>query len=181
MIEKKVGKYISIRMGIAMSITMSLVGSLLGAVSAVKTSGAPFIAAFLPSFLASIVITMIIAIGLGLIVPMKKVNDGIEKTTKTKGFALHFIQSVVSDLIYTPFIGLVMAFFSTAVFVIPKSPNLSMNMLVPVSLGNFAKSFLIEFVIALVVIIIIEPKIQKAAFKKYIPNYGQGVEGDEDI
>ena len=44
MIEKKVGKYISIRMGIA--------------------------------------------IGLGLIVPMKKVNDGIEKTTKTKGFAL---------------------------------------------------------------------------------------------
>ncbi len=181
MIEKKVGKYISIRMGIAMSITMSLVGALLGAVTAVKQSGAPFIAAFLPSFLASIVITMIIAIGLGLIVPMKKVNDGIESKTKTKGFLLHFLQSLVSDLIYTPLIGLVMAFFSTAVFVIPRNPELSMKMLVPVSLGNFAKSFVIEFVVALVVIIILEPVIQKAAFKKYIPNYGQTVEGDEDI
>lgn len=181
MIQKKVGRYISIRMGIAMSITMSLVGSLLGAVNVVKQSGAPFIAAFLPSFLASIVITMIIAIGLGLIVPMKKVNDGIEKTTKTKGFVLHLLQSLASDLIYTPLIGLVMAFFSTAVFVIPKNPSLSMNMLVPVALGNFAKSFLIEFIIALIVIFIIEPIIQKAAFKKYIPNYGQGVEGDENI
>lgn len=141
MIQKKVGRYISLRMGIA----------------------------------------MIIAIGLGFIVPMKKVNDGIESATKTKVFVLHFLQSLVSDLIYTPLIGLVMAFFSTAVFVIPRNPNLSMNMLVPVSLGNFAKSFLIEFVIALVVIIIIEPIIQKAAFKKYIPNYGQTVEGDEDI
>ncbi len=181
MIEKKVGKYISIRMGIAMSITMSVVGALLGAITAVKQSGAPFIAAFLPSFLASIVITLILAIAIGLIVPMKKVNDGIEKATKAKGFGLHFIQSLVSDLIYTPFIGLVMAFFSTAVFVIPKNPNLSMDKLVPVSLGTFAKSFVIEFVIALVVIIIIEPIIQKAAFKKYIPNYGQAVEGDEDI
>ena len=181
MIEKKIGRFISIRMGVAMSITMSLVGSLLGAVSAVKQSGAPFIAAFLPSFLASIVLTMILAIAIGLIIPMKKVNDGIAKTTKTKGFLLHFLQSLVSDLIYTPFIGLVMAFFSTALFVIPKNPNLGMNMLVPVALGNFAKSILIEFVIALIVIIILEPIIQKAAFKKYIPNFGKGVEGDENI
>ena len=181
MIEKKVGRYISIRMGIAMSITMSVVGALLGAISAVKQSGAPFIMAFLSSFLVSLVITMILAIGIGLIVPMKKVNDSIAKTTKTKGFLLHFIQSLVSDLIYTPFIGLVMAFVSTALFVIPKNPNLSMNMLVPVALGNFLKSLAPEFIIALIVIIILEPIIQKAAFKKYIPNYGKGVEGDEDI
>ncbi len=181
MIEKNIGRYISLRMGVAMSVTMSVVGSLLGAITAVKSSGAPFIVAFLPSLLASIVITMIIAIGLGFVVPMKKVNDGIAKATKAKGFALHFLQSLVSDLIYTPLIGIVMAFFSTAVFVIPKNPALSMDMLVPVSLGNFAKSFLPEFVIALVVIIILEPIFQKAAFKKYIPNFGQGVEGDEDI
>ncbi len=181
MIQKKVGRYISLRMGIAMSITMSVVGSLLGAITAVKSSGAPFIAAFLPSLLASIVITMIIAIGLGFLIPMKKLNDGIENATKTKGFVLHLLQSLASDLIYTPVIGIVMAFFSTAVFVIPKNPNLSMDMFVPVSMGNFAKSFLPEFIIALIVIIIIEPIIQKAAFKKYIPNYGQIVEGDEDI
>lgn len=180
MIEKQVGRYISLRMGIAMSITMSVVGALLGAVTAMK-SGAPFIAAFLPAFLASLVITMILAIGIGFIVPMKKVNDGIEKATKAKGFVLHLLQSLVSDLIYTPFIGLVMAFFSTAVFVIPKNPELSMDLLVPISLGNFAKSFLPEFLIALIVIMILEPIIQKAAFKKYIPNFGQKVEGDENL
>lgn len=181
MIEKNIGRYISLRMGIAMSITMSLIGSLLGAITAVKSSGAPFIAAFLPAFLVSVVVTMIIAIALGFLVPMKKVNEGVEKAIKTKGFALHFLQSLVSDFIYTPLIGLVMAFTSTALFVIPKNPALSMKMLLPVSLGNFAKSFLPEFIIALVVIIILEPIFQKAAFKKYIPNFGQGVEGDEDI
>lgn len=181
MIQKKIERYISIRMGIAMSITMSVVGSLLGAISAVKQSGAPFIAAFLPSFLASLVITMILAIGIGLIISMKKINDGIESVTKTKGFVLHLLQSLASDLIYTPFIGLVMAFFSTAVFVIPRSAELGMNMLVPVALGNFVKSLLPEFAIALIVILILEPIIQKAAFKKYIPNYGQNVAGDEDI
>ncbi len=181
MIQKKIGRYIGIRVGIAMSITMSLVGSLLGAITAVKSSGAPFIAAFLPSLLASIIITTMIAIGLTFIIPMKKINDGVEKATKTKGFALHFLQSFVSDLIYTPIIGIVMAFFTTAVFVIPKSPDLSMNMLIPVALGNFAKSFLPEFMIALVVVIVIEPIIQKAAFKKFIPNYGQCVKGHENI
>ena len=70
MIEKKVGRYISLRMGIAMSITMSIVGALLGALTAVKQSGAPFIMAFLPAFLVSLVITMILAIGIGFIVPM---------------------------------------------------------------------------------------------------------------
>ena len=177
MIEKKIGRFISIRMGIAMSITMSLVGSLLGAMNAVK-QGAPFIFAFFPSFLVSLVITMILAIAIGLIIPMKKVNDGIEKKTKTKGFLLHFLQSLVSDLIYTPFIGFVMAFVSTALFVVPKNPGMP---LVPVALGNFLKSLAPEFIIALIVIIILEPIIQKAAFKKYIPNFGKGVEGDENI
>lgn len=178
MIEKKVGRYISLRMGIAMSITMSIVGALLGALTAVKQSGAPFIMAFLPAFLVSLVITMILAIGIGFIVPMKKVNDGIAKTTKTKGFVLHLLQSLVSDLIYTPFIGLVMAFVSTALFVVPRNPGMP---LVPVALGTFAKGLLPEFIIALIVIMILEPIFQKAAFKKYIPNYGRGVEGDEDI
>lgn len=181
MIEKKIGRYIGIRMGIAMSVTMSLVGSFMGALNASKQSGAPLLAAWIPSLLVSLVITIIIAVALGVCLPMKKINDGIESGTKTKGFLLHFIQSLVSDLIYTPLISLVMAFTSTALFVIPKNPNLEMNMLVPVALGNFAKSIPLEFVIALIVIIILEPMIQKSAFKKYIPNFGQGVAGDEDL
>lgn len=181
MIEKKIGRYIGIRMGIAMSVTMSIIGSLMGAINAVKQSGAPFIVAWLPSLLASLVITTIIALALGLLLPMKKINDGIEKATKTKGFVLNLLQSLVSDLIYTPLISLVMAFFSTAVFVIPKNPNLGMNMLVPVALGNFAKSIPIEFVVALIIIMIVEPKFRNAAFKKFIPNFGQKVAGDDEI
>ena len=181
MIEKKISRYMGITMGITMSCTMSVVGSLMGALNAAKQSGAPFLAAWIPSLLASLVITLIIALGLGFIVPMKKINDSIEQKTKTKGFVLHLLQSLASDLVYTPLISLVMAFFSTAVFIIPKNPALEMNMLVPVALGNFARSFLIEFVIALIVIMIVEPIYQKNAFKKYIPGYGEKVAGDEDI
>lgn len=171
--EKKMGKYIGIRMGIAMSVTMSFVGSLMGAMNAAKQSGAPLVPVWIPSFLSSLVITIIVALLIGMLVPMKKVNDRIAQATKAKGFVLHLLQSLASDLIYTPIISSVMAFFSTAVFVIPKNPELNMHMLVPVAFGSFAKSIPIEFIIALIVIMIIEPMIRKSAVKKFVSNMGQ--------
>lgn len=192
MIQKKISSYISIRMGIAMSAVMSIVGSSMGAVRGTNQALShmppeapkpPFMALFMSNFApalgVSIIITVTLAILIGFIVPMKKVNDGIESKTKLTGFGLHLVQSLVSDLIYTPFISLVMAFVSTLLFVIPKSQ--APVPLVPAALGSFVSSCIVEFIIALVVIMIIEPIIQKAAFKKYIPNFGQGVEGDENI
>lgn len=174
-------KYISIRMGLTMSIIMSCVGSVMGIMEArskaeVGANLPPFIVMLLPSLLVSLVITTILAIGLGFIIPMKKMNEGIAKATKAKGFGLHFIQSIVSDLLYTPFISLVMSVASTLLFA--KVPS---NVVMPAALGSFLRSFPIEFVLALLAIIILQPVFQKAAFKKYIPNFGQKIEGDDAI
>lgn len=251
MIEKKIGRFISLRMGIAMSLTMSLVGSLRGAISGTKSAleripvgqQPPFMALFMqtwvPSFLISAVISCIIAVGIGFIVPMKKVNEGVAKITKAKGIVLRIFQSFVTSLIYAPIIGLIMAFIAAALFSVPntksgmekqiagieaeiegtqgaiagleaKGETLTQEeagqlgglkekmgalngelagikaakeaISVPrVALGTFAGAILFEFIFAMVVSAILEPIVQKAAFKKYIPNYGQGVAGDENI
>lgn len=181
MIEKKIGKYISLRMGLVMSIIMSVVGSVMGIMEARShaETGAqlpPFIVMLLPSLLVSLVIATILAVGIGFIVSMKKVNEGVEKATKAKGFGLHLIQAIVSDLIYTPFISLIMTFVSTALFA--KVPS---GAFVPAAIGSFLRSLPIEFVLALIAILIAEPILQKAAFKKYIPGFGQKIEGDDAI
>lgn len=191
MVEKKIGRYISIRMGITMSVVMSVVGSTIGALkgtnsalSNIPVEQAPsfmaiFMSNLLPSLCVSLLITVIIAIAIGFIIPMKKINDNIESKMNKDGFVLHLVQSIVSDLIYTPFISLVMSFVSTVLFVIPKSP--APLPFVPVFLGSFISSVFIEFVIALVVIMIVEPIFRNAAFTKYIPNYGHKTSGDDGI
>lgn len=181
MIEKKIGIYISIRMGFVMSAIMSIVGSVMGVMEARAHADSaaqlpPFVMMLLPSLLVSLVITSILAIGIGFIVPMKKVNEGVEKGIKAKGFVLRLIQGLVSDLIYTPLIALIMSFVSTALFA--KVPS---EVLVPASIGSFLRSCPIEFVLALIAILIVEPILQKSAFKKYIPGFGQKIEGDDDL
>lgn len=198
-IQKKIGRYISIRMAIAMSLIMSLIGSLIGVLSA-KSSKAPFIVRWLPSFGVSFVVALVIALAIGFIVPMKKVDEAIEAKTKLKGFKLHLVQAIVSDLIYTVIISIVMAFVTTALFALPNSKkgmekqieenieimeethdlglikanesiqkDIDNLKLAPMALKNFARSFAIEFVFALLLIIIIQPIFAKNAVKKYVP------------
>lgn len=251
MIQKKIGRFISLRMGIAMSLVMSFVGSTRGAITGTlqalsnmpEGQRPPFIAVYmsnwLPSFIISAIISCILAVGIGFIVPMKKVNDGIANATKTKGFLLRLIQSFVSGLIYAPIIGLVMACIAATLFSVPntkkgmdkqiagieaeiqstqgeiaeleakgeeitppeagqleglKEKMGSLNgelagvkgakeaISIPkVAIKTFLGAIIFEFIFAWIVSMVLEPIVQKAAFKKYIPNYGQGVEGDEDI
>lgn len=181
MIEKNIMKYIGIRMGLTVSVIMSVVGSVMGIADARAKAGAganlpPFAVMLIPSLLVSLVVATILAIGLGIIIPMKKLNEGVAKATNAKGFVLLLIQSVISDLLYTPFISLVMSFVSTLLFA--KVPS---NVFVPAALGSFLRSLPVEFILALIAIIIFQPLIQKAAFKKYIPGYGQKIEGDDEI
>lgn len=119
--ERKIGKYISIRMGIVMSAIMSCVGSLIGAFEGAKSSPMPFIVIWLPSFLLSFIIASIIAITIGAVIPMKKINDFIETKTKLHGLALNIIKSLVSDIIYTSILATILVFISTSVFALPNS------------------------------------------------------------
>lgn len=236
MVQKKISQFMGISMGITMSLTMSLIGSFLGSVffsyllpnvilkQPTERPVIQVVLTFLASFGVSLIISMVIALGLGFIVPMKKINDAIERKVGKKGLKTHFFQSLASDCIYTVIISIAMAVVMAQLFAIPqqikgfesqiagqngKLAGLQAELeglqnqpagevfekmtalnneieatnetikklevqkarvtLLPVSLKNWITSFPFEFIIALIVIMIVEPIFQKIAFKKYIP------------
>ncbi len=168
MIEKKIGRFIGIGMGLTMSMVMSIVGSVMGVMDARAKAGEanlpPFVVMLLPSLLVSLLVASVLSIGLGLIIPMNKISGGLGKATRAKGMELRIMQAFVSDLLYTPAISLIMSFVSAIFFA--KVPA---KAVFPVALKSFVRSFPIEFVLALIAIIIVEPIIKKAAVKKYAP------------
>lgn len=167
--QKRIGRYISIRMGITMCIVMSIVGSLMGALSATRNSKAPFFAIWIPSLLLSLLISNVIAFIIGILVPMKKVNDAIETKTKAEGIKLRVLQMLASDAIYTIIIATAMAFVSTAVFAYPNAKkSVEDANLIMMWLTSLAKSIVPEYIFAFIAIMIVEPIIQKKAIAKYI-------------
>ena len=93
-------------MGVTLSFFLSLVGNLMGA----KQSGSFSV----PGFLISFVISTIVSLFIGLIVPMKKVNDGLHaKLNMQEGsIGAKLLDSLVSDIIYTPIMTLLMVFLA---------------------------------------------------------------------
>ena len=96
---KRIGRRISILMGVTLSLCLSLVAHLFLA-DKFTFSG------FLISFAISLTISLII----GFIVPMKKVNDAVDSSLHLKPFSIQarLMESLVSDLIYTPIITVIM-------------------------------------------------------------------------
>ena len=97
---KRIGRRISILMGFTLSLCLSLVANLFLAEDGFK------IGAFFLSFAISLTISLII----GFIVPMKRVNDSVDRALKLRpgSMAANALESLISDLIYTPIITLVM-------------------------------------------------------------------------
>ena len=149
---KKVGITMSAFMGIAMSFFLSLTGTI--------TSGHFTVPFWLISFVISGVISMII----GIIIPMKKVNDKLVGAFKLPpfSFAGRCLESFVSDLIYTPLMTFCMVFFAYKSAIAHGAPAESLD------LGRmFLSSFFICFVVGFVLIIILMPIFLKTAMKMH--------------
>ena len=99
---KAVGRDISICMGVTMSFFLSLVGNLMGGHFTV------------PGFLISFVVSTVISLIIGFIIPMKKVTEGARNLFKLKPFTIgaRCVESLTSDLIYTPIMTLIMVFMA---------------------------------------------------------------------
>ena len=97
---KRIGRRISILMGITLSLCLSLVGNLFLAEDGFKFG----------DFILGLCISLTISLLIGFIVPMKKVNDSVDRTFKLRpgSMAANAVEALVSDLIYTPIITLVM-------------------------------------------------------------------------
>ncbi len=97
---KRIGRRISILMGVTLSLCLSLVANL-------------FLAdkfTFM-GFLSSFAITLTLSLVIGMVVPMKKVNDSVDRkfNLKPNSMGARAMEALVSDLIYTPIITLVMS------------------------------------------------------------------------
>ena len=136
---KKVGIQMSLLMGVTLSLVLSFVG--------VFTSGSFTVVGFLLSFLESLVISLVI----GLLVPMKKVGDAacVKAGIKDKPLACRSLESLISDLIYTPVITFVMVFIAYKKATAHGAPLRLGPML--------GKSMLISLVVAYLFIFLVTP------------------------
>ncbi|MCR5356985.1 MAG: hypothetical protein K6E63_06220 [Lachnospiraceae bacterium] len=149
-IMKKIGKQMGIRMGLLMSFSLALIGTL--------TSGHFTIPAFLISFVISTVVSVII----GLIIPVGKVSsDACRKHNLAPGsLKARRLESLISDLIYTPIMTLIMVSF--AYFMVKKSGAEA----APPFIMMFLRSFVICMIAGYILIFIFMPLFLKQLLKK---------------
>ena len=165
---KKIGFRISLGMALLMSFGLSITGNL----TAERPPEMPMMPIII-GFLASFAISFVVSFGIGLIVPMPKVNAALARKFKLQPRTLkaHIIESIVSNLIYTPLMTTVMVSFAYFCLIDPghKPPFLPM----------FISSQIICFIVAQVLIFIFEPLIIKMAMPKgMIPGGPQGTPRD---
>ena len=132
--------------------TMSFVLSLIGMLSAGQFT--------VPGFLKSFLISFAISVVLGMLVPIKKISDGLMKKFDLKPGTLktRFLEALVADVAYSPVMTFIMVYMayrqaSAHGARIPFGPML-------------LKSECISFVAAFVLSFIITPLYTKLIFKK---------------
>ena len=148
--EKKMrqaGLKIGLLMGVTLSFFLSLTGSL--------TSGHFNLAGWILSFLMSTVISLVIS----FLVPMKKVHNAIEKKfdLAPDSVSARCIESLVSDLIYTPFITFCMVFLS---YKMATARGAQLHLL-----PMFLSSLMVCFIIGFILIFVFVPFFSKLILK----------------
>lgn len=152
---KKIGFKVSLIMAILMSFALSLVGNL----TAQRPPEMP-LAPIVIGFLASFAISFVISFAIGLLVPMPKVNEALCRTFKLQPRTpkANLVQSVVTNLIYTPLLTTMLVVF--AYFVqIPDGHK-------PSFLPMYLHSMVICLVVAQVLIFVCVPLILKLVLPK---------------
>ncbi len=145
---KKIGREMSLLMGVTLSFFLSLTGLI--------AAGKFNVIGWIISFVISTIISLII----GFIIPMKKLTDGVNNKLGLKPGKLgtRCMESLISDLIYTPIITLAMVFmaYKKATAHGAKIPFM----------GMFGKSLALSMVVGFILIFIFMPLYMKLVFKK---------------
>ena len=146
-----IGKQMAIRMGLMMSFFLALVGTL--------TSGHFTV----PGFIIGFIISSIISILIGLIIPVGKITGGVcTKLGLERGrMGTRVVESLLSDLIYTPIMTLVMVAFAYFM-VMRQSGGMAQISFIPM----FLRSLVICYVVAFFLIFIFQPLFLKQLMKK---------------
>lgn len=145
---KKAGIMIALCMGVVMSFFLSLIGTL--------TSGHFTVPGFLLSFVVSTVISFII----GLIVPMGRIHQSLHRKIPNKIGAL-LVTTLISDLIYTPFMTLTMVSLAYA-GIMRQSGGMAQVPFIPM----FLRALVISMVAGYILIAVVQPLIFGFFMKK---------------
>ena len=148
---KKIGMLMSLLMGVTLSFFLSLTGQL--------SSGHFEIPGFLLSFAVSFIVSLVI----GFLVPMKRVNDSLDKKLglKPRSLGTRCFGALISDLIYTPIITFIMVFMNYKIAVSHGAPLVFGPMLL--------KSMIVSLIVGYVLIFIFMPLFMGILMKKYGP------------
>ena len=142
-IDPKVMRGIGIRISLCMGITLSFFESLTGSLIGGHFSPVSWLISFLTSTVISII--------LGLIIPMGKISRAIQ-AKHGPGIKSRLLDSLVSDLIYTPIITTIMV---TGVYLIAmkmSGGHAELNYLM-----MLLTSFIACFVVGYIIIFIVQP------------------------
>lgn len=155
---RKIGIKIAFCMALLMSFGLSLTGNLL----AERPPEMPM-APIIMGFLACFVLSFIVSFAIGLIVPMPKVNAALARKfhLQPRTPKAHFIESLASNLIYTPLMTTVMVSF-VYFALMPAGQK-------PPFLPMFIHSQIICFIVAQVLIMVFVPIIIKLVLSKMPP------------
>ena len=167
---KKIGLMMSLYMSLVMSVFMTITGVCTGMLPNVIKGNVPpqaLIGSIISGFIISFVISMLI----GIIIPMHKVTRGATKNMKP-GLGKKCIETLLSDLIYTPLISIVMVAFAYI-------QNQQKGISGPPYIVMLIPSLIACFIVGYILIFIFQPMFMRSLMKKYRP--GAGPEGGPHI
>ena len=161
---RKIGIFMSLYMGLVMSIFMTITGVCVGMLPGVIQGKIPPHAILL-SMISGFFVSFCISLLIGFMVPMHKLTQSATKKMDA-GLAKKCVESLISDLIYTPVISVVMVSFAYM-------SNQKQEAGGPSFIMMLIPSLIACFIVGYILIFIFQPFI----FKRLMKRFGSGKDG----
>ena len=161
---RKIGIFMSLYMGVVMSIFMTITGVCVGMLPGIIKGKIPP-QAMLLSMISGFFVSFCISLLIGFMVPMHKLTQSVTRKMDA-GLAKRCVESLISDLIYTPAISVVMVAFAYM-------SNQKQGAEGPSFFMMLIPSLIACFIVGFILIFIFQPYI----FKKLMIRFGPGKDG----
>nr|MCR5281733.1 hypothetical protein [Lachnospiraceae bacterium] len=161
---RQIGRQMGIRMGILMSICLSGLNLLLSGHFTVV------------GLALNVLISSLVSIGISFVVPVGKISQQVceKKRLMPGSIKARLLESLISDLVYTPVMTLVLVFFAYGMAMMVSGGRAQIPF-VPM----FVKSLIISLAAGYVLIFVFQPLFLKGLFRKH--GITMGAEQDDRV
>ena len=162
---KKIGFKMSLYMGLTLSLFLTITGVCSGMLKQVLSGNLPP-QAMIGSFVSGYIISFIISMIIGVLIPMNKVTQNAIKNMG-EGIKKRCVETLISDLIYTPIISAAMVAFAYM-------SNVRKGITGPPYIVMLIPSLIACLIVGYILIFIFQPMFMKKIMEKEGINMGQG-------